>query len=156
MNIRRAEEKDIDMILHMLSQVLELHAAIRPDYFISGTTKYTREELTGMVKDDLNPIYVSVDENDTALGYVFCEIKQQPANNNQVPFRYIYIDDLCVDKPARGKHIAAGLFEFVRQEAVRLGCYTVTLNVWEGNESARKFYEKMGFRPLKTTMEFIL
>ena len=156
MKIRRAEEKDIDMILKLLSQVLELHAAIRPDYFIPGTTKYTKFQLIEMIKDDMNPIYVAADDEDNAAGYIFCEIKEQPANNNQVPFRYIYIDDLCVDEPFRGRHIAAELFEFVRQEAIRLGCYTVTLNVWEGNDSARKFYEKMGFRPLKTTMEFIL
>ena len=29
-------------------------------------------------------------------------------------------------------------------EAKRLGCYEVTLNVWAGNTSAEKFYEKMG------------
>lgn len=156
MNIRRAEEKDIETILSLLSQVLELHAAIRPDYFISGTTKYTAEELSSMVRDDLNPIYVAADENDSVLGYVFCEIREQPATNNQKPFRYIYIDDLCVDEKSRGRHIAGSLFEFVREEAVRLGCYEITLNVWEGNDSARKFYEKMGLRPLKTTMEFIL
>ena len=50
MNIRRAEEKDITGILNLLSQVLEVHAAIRPDYFISGTTKFTREELKKMIK----------------------------------------------------------------------------------------------------------
>lgn len=27
-------------------------------------------------------------------------------------------------------------------EAKRLGCYEVTLNVWAGNTSAEKFYEK--------------
>ena len=156
MNIRRAEEKDISRILYLLSQVLEVHAAIRPDYFISGTTKYTREELSAMIRDDKRPIWVAADDQDTVWGYVFCEIKEQPATNNQHPFRYIYIDDLCVDEAARRGHIASRLFEFVREEAARLGCYEVTLNVWEGNDAARKFYEKMGFRPLKTTMEFIL
>ena len=156
MNIRRAEEKDIPKILDLLSQVLELHAALRPDYFIPGTTKYTAEELKTMIGNDMDPIYVAADEEDSVMGYIFCEIREQPAGNNTVPFRYIYIDDLCVDEQFRGKHIAAGLFEFVRQESVRLGCYEITLNVWEGNDSARIFYEKMGFKPLKTTMEFIL
>ena len=45
MTIRRARETDIPKVLKLLSQVLELHAAIRPDIFIPGTTKYTREEL---------------------------------------------------------------------------------------------------------------
>lgn len=41
MLIRRAEEKDIPKVIELLNQVLELHAVIRPDIFISGTTKYT-------------------------------------------------------------------------------------------------------------------
>ena len=45
MNIRRAEEKDIPRIIELLKQVLQIHADIRPDIFISGTTKYTTDEL---------------------------------------------------------------------------------------------------------------
>ena len=45
MNIRLAEEKDIDSVIKLLTQVLNIHAKIRPDIFIGGTTKYTKEEL---------------------------------------------------------------------------------------------------------------
>ena len=45
LNIRRAEEKDLGSVLDLLSQVLEVHAVIRPDLFVSGTRKYTEEEL---------------------------------------------------------------------------------------------------------------
>lgn len=37
--------------------------------------------------------------------------------------------------------------------AKQTGCYTVTLNVWEGNDSARHFYEKMGMFVRETQME---
>ena len=37
--------KDIGRIIELLSQVLELHAKLRPDIFVSGTTKYTEKEL---------------------------------------------------------------------------------------------------------------
>ena len=156
MNIRRAEEKDIERIMVLLSQVLEVHAAIWPDYFISGTTKYSREELAEIIHDDLRPIYAAVDENDTVAGYAFCAIKQQPAHANLVQFKSFYIDDLCVDEKKRGQHIASRLFEFVKEEARRIGCYAVTLNVWEGNRAAKSFYDSMGFKPRNTTMEYIL
>lgn len=52
MNIRRAEEKDIPRIIELLKQVLQIHADIRPDIFISGTTKYTTDELVKMINDD--------------------------------------------------------------------------------------------------------
>lgn len=156
MNIRSAEEKDTDKILDLLSQVLEVHALIRPDYFVPGTTKYGREELSAMYSDPGRRIYVAVDENDDVIGYAFCEIRQQPDRDNMVQFRSIYIDDLCVDEKRRGQHIAHALFDHVRHEAEAMGCYEITLNVWEGNDNARVFYEHMGFKPRSTTMEFIL
>ena len=71
MNIRRANENDIPRLLELLEQVLQIHADIRPDIFIPGTTKYTNEELSQMIKDDTRPIYVAADENDNCLGYAF-------------------------------------------------------------------------------------
>ena len=45
LNIRKAEIRDIPRISELLSQVLEVHAAGRPDLFKSGTTKYDETEL---------------------------------------------------------------------------------------------------------------
>lgn len=156
MTIRRANEKDIPRIIDLLGQVLEIHAEIRPDIFIPGTTKYTDAELSEMLKDDLKPIYVAVDENDTCIGYAFCQIQKQPFSNNMVQFKSLFIDDLCVDKNTRGQHIGEKLFEHVKSEAKRLGCYEVTLNVWAGNTSAEKFYEKMGLKTKERQLEYIL
>ena len=156
MLIRRAENKDIPGVLGLLSQVLELHAAIRPDIFIPGTTKYTDEELQAMVRDDANPIYIAVDEQDVCEGYAFCQLREQPFSNNMVPFRSLFIDDLCVDEKTRGQHVGERLFDYVKEEAKRLGCYEVQLNVWEGNTAAAKFYEKMGMKTMERRMEYIL
>ena len=180
MIIRRAKEKDIPEVLRLLSQVLEIHASIRPDIFISGTTKYSAEELAEMFRDEKRPVYVALEEetegDDTQdtkatlgspisgsstlgspiLGYCFCEFEEAPDSVNIVPFTSIYIDDLCVDAGARGSHVGRSLFEYVKAEAKKLGCYEITLNVWEGNDTARIFYEKMGMHPKKTTMEYIL
>ena len=156
MDIRRAENKEKPRLTELLSQVLELHADIRPDIFISGTTKYTKEELEDIVKDDGNPIYVAVDDNENVLGYAFCQLKSQPFSNNMVPFQSLFIDDLCVDKNTRGKHVGTALFEHVKEEAKRLGCYEVSLNVWEGNDKAINFYNAMGFKKKEMQMEYIL
>ena len=50
MIIRKAKEKDIPRILELLEQVLQIHADIRPDIFIPGTTKYTIDELRELLK----------------------------------------------------------------------------------------------------------
>ena len=105
MFIRKAEEKDIPRILELLGQVLQIHADIRPDIFIPGTTKYTTDELTELLKNEEKPVYVAADEADVCVGYAFCQLKEQPFSNNMVPFKSLFIDDLCVDQQAREQHI---------------------------------------------------
>ena len=156
MNIRRAEEKDLDQVLALLSNLLELHAKLRPDIFIPGTTKYTREELLGIFTNDETPVFLAVDENDEMMGYVFCVIQDPPFTTNMIQFKTLFIDDFGVVEKYRGRHIATKMFEFIKEEAKRCGCYDVTLNVWEGNDSARKFYENVGMFVKETQMEIIL
>ena len=68
----------------------------------------------------------------------------------------LYIDDICVDENARGKRIGKALYEYVRDYANSIGCNNITLNVWEGNEPALRFYRSMGMQVQKTTMEILL
>ena len=96
--IRRAVDKDSPRLHELLGQVLQIHAEIRPDIFISGTTKYTDEELREMIRNEAKPIYVAADEQDVCVGYAFCQLRQQPFSNNMVPFQSLFIDDLCVDE----------------------------------------------------------
>ena len=152
MVIRRAGVKDIDGILALLSQVLEVHAAIRPDLFITGNTKYTGEELTEIIKDDNRPIYVALEE-DVVIGYAFCVHEEEPAGNCTYAKKEVYLDDLCVDESVRGKDVAKQIYEYVKSEAKKQGFDYLTLNVWEGNVPAEKFYQKMGMTPRKTMME---
>ena len=156
MDIRRAKTQDIPRIMELLGQVLAIHAEIRPDIFIPDTTKYTKDELEAMLKDETRPVYVAADEDDRCLGYAFCQLRKQPFSNNMVPFTSLFIDDLCVDQSVRGQHIGENLFEYVKSKAKKMGCYEVTLNVWTGNTSAEKFYEKMGMKTKERQMEYIL
>ena len=118
--IRDAKEKDIPRILELLKQVLQIHADIRPDIFIPGTTKYTIDELREILKNKETPIYVAVNEADVCVGYAFCQLREQPFSNNMVPFKSLFIDDLCIDQEARGQHIGESLFEYVKNEAKRI------------------------------------
>ena len=153
-NIRRAEPRDSKRIMELLSQVLEVHAAGRPDLFKSGTTKYSDPELAEIIADNERPIFVA--EHDGAvLGYAFC-VFQRHEERNTPNFITLYIDDLCVDERSRGLHIGRSLYEYVLKFAKESGCYNVTLNVWACNESAMKFYEKCGLQIQKIGMEKIL
>lgn len=154
LNIRKAATRDIPRILELLSQVLEVHAAGRPDLFKSGTTKYSPEELEEIIADAERPIFVA-EHDGVVKGYAFC-VFQRHNERNTPDFTTLYIDDLCVDEGSRGLHIGKALYEYVLGFAKQSGCYNVTLNVWACNEAAMKFYEKCGLQVQKIGMEKIL
>ena len=108
-----------------------------------------------MYPDDTRPIYVA-EEGGRVLGYAFCQIKPSPATPTMVPHRILYIDDICVDSAARGKHVGKTLYDHVIAYAKEQNFYNVTLNVWSCNTSAMKFYESMGLVPQKVGMEIVL
>ncbi len=153
--IRRAVEKDIPYIDKLLFQVHKVHHDVRPDLFKDGTKKYTDEELIKIIHNDLTPVFV-YEENDIVLGYAFCIHQQHINDNNLTDVKVLYIDDLCVDEKARGKHIGTKLYEYVLDYAKKNNYYEVTLNVWADNKNALKFYEHIGLKIQKIGMEKIL
>ena len=156
MNIRRAEEKDIDRINDLLFQVCLVHHKGRPDLFKYGAKKYTDEQLLAIIQDDQRPIFVAEDSDQVVQGYAFCIFSQHIDDNILTDIKTLYIDDLCVDETLRGQHIGRQLYEAVLDFARTSGCYNVTLNVWSLNSSAMKFYQSLGLEPQKVGMETIL
>lgn len=153
--VRRAEEKDIPDIDRLLNQVNLVHHNIRPDLFNVGR-KYTDDELQKIVKDDSRPIFVAVDDDDRLAGYCMTWLEQIIGDTIRTEVKTLYIDDLCVDENARGQHVGATLYEHVKKYAKENGFYNITLHVWEGNDNAAAFYEKMGLKPQFTCLEAIL
>ncbi|AGW84788.1 hypothetical protein BLAC_02935 [Bifidobacterium animalis subsp. lactis ATCC 27673] len=156
LTIRHANAGDIDAIMELLRQVNDVHAHGRPDLFIEGKTKYTPTELAQIIADDSRPIFVATDTDSTLLGYAFCMDENHAGANNLQPVRTLYIDDICVDERARGKHVGTELYDHVLDYARAHGYHNVTLNAWAANPAAVKFYESLGMSVYKYGMEQIL
>ena len=154
--VRRADAGDIPAVLKLLVQVNMVHHNGRPDLFKGPATKYTREQLLDIFADEHTPVFVCTDELGTVLGYAFCILKQLTDDNIMTDVKTLYIDDLCVDENIRGRHVGRTLYDHVTDYARSLGCYNVTLNVWALNDSAMTFYEKLGMKVQKLSMEQIL
>ena len=152
--IRTANTSDITRIIELLHQVNMVHYVIRPDLFKPHTTKYNEQELERLLSDESKPIFVY--DNGEVRGYAFCQISEVKDNQLLQDVKTLYIDDICVDENVRGKHVGKSLYEYVLDYARSIGCYHVTLNVWEGNAPALSFYRNMGMQVQKTTMETIL
>lgn len=152
--VRRANKNDIKRIIDLLHQVDMVHHVLRPDLFKPNTTKYDERELEVLLSDDSKPVFVF--DDGTVLGHAFCIITEVKDDKLLQDIKTLYIDDICVDEKARGKHVGKALYEFVHDYAQSIGCNNITLNVWDGNDPALNFYRNMGMKVQKTTMEIHL
>ena len=152
--VRKACKDDIASIIRLLHQVNMVHHVIRPDLFKPHTTKYDEQELEALLDDDTKPVFVYDDGQ--VLGHAFCQLTEVSGHKLLEDVKTLYIDDICVDEAARGRHVGKALYEFVRDYARSIGCHNITLNVWEGNDAAFCFYKSMGMQVQKTGMEMIL
>ncbi|NEG72227.1 GNAT family N-acetyltransferase [Bifidobacterium ramosum] len=157
MHIRRAEPRDIPQLHRLLREVLEVHHRGRPDLFNTGVTKYTDDELASILANDDTPVFGMFAADDATLyGYAFCIFERHEHSHILTDITTLYIDDICVDEAARGRHVGTALYWHVLDVARDSGCYNVTLNVWSCNPGAQAFYERMGLTPYKIGMEQIL
>lgn len=152
--IRKACKNDIQRIIELLHQVDMVHHVLRPDLFKPYTTKYDEQELESLLSDDSSPIFVYDDGE--VEGYAFCQLSEVKGDKLLQDAKHLYIDDICVDEKARGRHVGKALYEHVHNYAKDIGCHNITLNVWDGNDPALSFYRNMGMQVQKTTMEVIL
>jgi len=154
--IRKASEKDIPRLITLLEQVAAIHNNARPDLFKANSKKYNENDLKDLLCDPKVTIFVAADKDDVAVGYIFCMLSEYKDHAIMQDGKTLYIDDLCVDESQRGKGIGKMLFERARAYAREQGCRNITLNVWAGNDGARRFYENLGMKEQKRTLEMLL
>ena len=152
MELRAAEERDLEGLRKLLLQVNQIHADGRPDLFKAGGIKYTDDELRDILRSDRYAVHVAA-EGDAVLGYVFCIFEETKETTSLRPVKTLYIDDLCVDAEARGQGIGRALYARAVDLAREHGCDRVTLHAWNFNRSAYGFYAKLGMTPLGATLE---
>ena len=153
--IRPARKEDHAAVERLLRQVAQLHAELRPDVFRPAGQKYDTTRYYGLLNGPDTPILVAQDGQGKVLGYAMLEIKAVFKDHPvMLPRTYLYVDDLCVDENMRGQGVGSLLMEGVRELAKSRGIEKIELNVWECNEGAMRFYERLGFATQRRTLEF--
>ena len=122
--VYRATAEDIPAVLKLLEQVNRVHHDGRPDLF-KLATKYSDDELCAIFSDDNTPVFVCKTDEGQVLGHGFC-VLQRPENTRLLnDILTLYIDDICVDASARGRHVGTALYEHIVSYAKEKGCYNI-------------------------------
>ena len=80
-------------------------------------------------------------ETDDCLAVMWCNITSRLHTG-----KTIYIAQLVVDEPHRGKRHAASFIAWIKSQAISLGYQAITLDSGIQRQEAHKFYFSQGFR----------
>jgi ribosomal protein S18 acetylase RimI-like enzyme len=133
MKIRRATQSDIqDIAAIHIESWKDAYSDVLPAEFLAG--KIDRDfELHWSEIEIQNEDIVLVAEEDSLVGFVAVWCRPIP-----------FIDNLHVRPSQRSKKTGSALMKVVAKELINKGHKTAYLWVFEGNEKAIRFYERLG------------
>lgn len=111
---------------------------------------HARENLIpGLIKHGGARVFLAY-EGETPLGVAICMLGFSSFRGKPL----INIHDIAVDPAARGKGIGRRLLDAVNQEAKKIGCCKVTLEVRSDNVRAMSLYRSVGFKSSEPETHF--
>lgn len=149
---RFAEEKDLIRVNELRKQVNDVHVNGRPDIFRPGFCQEMQDFVYAMFHSENHNIIVAEHEG-IICGMVCVEYATKPESPYNLERHFCHIVEIAVDKDFHRQGVGTELLEFVKQDAKQKGLSKIDLDVWEFNESAKEFYDAVGFRPYRTYLE---
>lgn len=153
--VRTAKKNELDCINELRKMVNELHVNGRPDVFRQGFCEELKQYVYNKY-DDPNSDVLAAIMNNVICGYAiveYIERPQSPYNNSR---KFYHIEEFGVDENARRKGVATALIDFMKKDALTRGYKKIELNMWEFNDGALTFYEKVGFRTYRRYLDMDL
>ena len=152
--IRVAAADDVDE-LRLLAHRLFLgayldHPKMPADQLLAyAAASFAPSVVADLVADD--DVLVAISEADRRMvGLVVARVEDPPPPN-RLPVPSVEIWRLYVDPEVQGSGLGRRLIEWSEQAGAERGAEAVWLAVWEHNEPAQAFYDRLGFTRLGTT-----
>jgi diamine N-acetyltransferase len=151
-SVRKATADDYNSLCELFDEGDALHRDHLPHIFQkpSGAAR-EQDYFLGLVADENVALLVAaVGEN--LVGFVHAIVRDTPAISVFVPRRYAIVDGLVVKSGFQKHGIGRILMDKMQEWAIAKGATSIELNVYEFNESAIAFYERLGYQTFSRKM----
>lgn len=143
--IRRAEPEDVDRVVELNRHVQGVHSSARPDFFnppdeMPGAAGFFQEVLETPDRG----ILLAEAEGDV-VGYVLFDVQRRPPNPFTRGFARVYVEQISVAPECQRHGVGRALMEGVTEVAKAEGITLLTLDTWDFNEAAQRFFADLGF-----------
>ena len=152
MIVRQATETDLPRINELRRQVNDLHVSSRPDVFRPGCSQELQDHVNVLFAGDCREILVA-EADGVVVGFACLKYIDRPASPYRNAIRFVAIEELGVDEACQRQGTGRLLVDSVRSRAREQGYSRIELDMWEFNENALAFYERIGFRTYRRYME---
>ena len=150
--IREAVSRDYENLNTLIDAVDRLHRDNLPQKFQESEGPVRdRNFILDLIADESVGLFVAEREAQL-VGLVHIVIKDTPDIPILVPRRYAVIDNLVVKDGLRRAGIGRALMTKAHDWAITKGAKLVELNVYDFNEAALAFYERLGYKTYSRQM----
>ncbi len=150
--IRPATIDDYTAIDTIFVEVELLHRAALPQIFRAPDGPVLSREYFEAGLADEAFAWLVAERTGALLGFVTVRVVQAPERPILLPRRYAEVNNLAVHAPYRQSGVGRALLKRAEQWAAEQQLGEIELNVWEFNQGAIEFYEKLGYVTERRTM----
>ncbi|MCU0645187.1 MAG: GNAT family N-acetyltransferase [bacterium] len=154
--IREAIGSDYQALCDLFDQVDEFHRKQVPHIFRKPEGESRSSDYVENLMADANTGLFVAQANERLVGLICCFMRETPDIPILVPRKYVYIDNLVVDKNHRRQGIGMALLQKAHTWAIEHEIDEIELNVWQFNDDAIRLYEKLGYKTTLLRMSKIL
>ena len=144
--IREATIEDSSLILNFVKELAKFERAA---FEVSATVEDVQRSIFG-VNSSVHALICSINNKPIGFAVYFYNYSTWQGKNG------LYLEDIYITPKYRGKGAGRKLFKYMAIIAVSKDCGRFELSVLDWNESAIKFYESIGAKPLNEWISFRL
>jgi ribosomal protein S18 acetylase RimI-like enzyme len=150
--IREARPSDLEGVYAILLLADQMHRHAHPEIFrVAERPAEVKDYLMTSIRSEDAVVFIAEDGGEI-IGAVLVWERQPPEVPVLVPRGLASVDNLVVAEPYRNRGVGQALMERVNIWAERRGLKQIQLTVWDFNQGAVEFYEKLGFEMLHHRM----
>ena len=151
-NVRKANSYDYNAICELFDEIDALHRDNLPHLFQkpSGPAR-EQEYYSGLIADENVGLFVA-EAGEKLVGFVHTIIRDTPPFPIFVPRRYAMVDSIVVKSGFQNRGMGRILMDKMQAWAIAKGATSIELSVYEFNETAICFYERLGYKTFNRRM----
>ena len=151
-SVRKATADDYNSVCGLFDEIDALHRDHLPHLFKKpGGAAREQDYYLGLIADE-NVALLVAEADEKLVGFGHTIVRDAPPFPVFVPRRYAIVEGIVVKSGFQNHGIGRILMDKMQEWSIAKGATSIELNVYEFNETAISFYERVGYQTFTRKM----